>query len=390
IAKKDMLFVLENALHANNLNMVRDASGYRIVPASDGGIGAIDRAEGSGGVEPGYGMTVIPLEYVSGATLVKLLEGFAARPGAVRTDPTGKLLIVLGAGSERQFALDTVRSFDVDWLQGQSVGMYPVKNSTPEPVVSELEKIMDTGDSGLGHGLVKFEAVARLNSILIVATKPDLLRAAQRWISRLDEPSAASASVKVYKVRYGAAKHIAEMLTQIFVAGPGSAESPANEIAPSSGMKALTTEQRLTGGKPADPSAPAQGGAGAGPHGAAGQFGGVPVATLNSELGALGFGQGGSGGPQMPNVRVTADPANNSALIFANADEYKIIERTLNQLDRPRMQVAIEVTIAEVTLNDQLNYGVQFFLSNGALSNTLNGQIPSQVNNYSATPLGPP
>ena len=34
IAKKDMLFVLENALHANNLNMVRDASGYRIVPAN--------------------------------------------------------------------------------------------------------------------------------------------------------------------------------------------------------------------------------------------------------------------------------------------------------------------------------------------------------------------
>ncbi len=226
IAKKDMLFVLENALHANNLNMVRDASGYRIAPANDGGIGAIDRAAGSGGVEPGYGMTVIPLEYVSGPTLVKLLEGFATKPGAVRTDPTGKLLIVLGAGSERQFALDTVRSFDVDWLQGQSVGMYPVKNSTPEPVVSELEKIMDTGDAGLGHGLVKLEAVARLNAILVVAAKPELLRAAERWISRLDEPSAASASVKVYKVRYGDAKHIAEMLTQIFVASPGSAEVP--------------------------------------------------------------------------------------------------------------------------------------------------------------------
>ena len=58
-------------------------------------------------------------------------------------------------------------------------------------------------------------------------------------------------------MRYGDAKHIAEMLTQIFVAGPGSAESPTNEIAPSSGMKALTTEQRLTGGKPPDSSTPA-------------------------------------------------------------------------------------------------------------------------------------
>ncbi len=395
VAKKDMLFVLENALHENNLNMVRDSSGYRIAPANDGGVGAVDRAGGSANVEPGYGMTVIPLQYVSGTTLSKLLEGFAARPGAIRTDPSGKLLVVVGTGSERQSALDTVRSFDVDWLQGQSVGMYPVQNSTPEPVVGELEKIMDTGESGLGHGLVKFEAVSRLNSILIVASKPELLRAAARWISRLDEPSAASASVKVYKVRYGEAKQIAQLLQQIFVAGAGAAEPPTNEIAPSSGVKAMTTVDRLTGGKPNDSNNPAPGGAGANPRTAAAQFGAGPVATLNAELSSLGFSQGAPGGPQLlPNVRITPDTVNNSVLIYANADEYKIIERTLNQLDRPRLQVAIEVTIAEVTLNEQLNYGVQFFLHSGALSNTLTGQIPSLANNVlannaNATPVGP-
>ena len=393
IAKKDMLFVLEDALHANNLNMVRDGSGYKIVPANDVVVGAVDRAGGPGSVEPGFGVTVIPVQYVSGTTLSKLLEGFASRPGAIRTDPTGKLLIVLGTGSERQAALDTVRSFDVDWLQGQSVGMYPVKNSTPEPVVGELEKIMDTGESGLGHGLVKFEAVGRLNAILVVASKPDLLRAAARWISRLDEPSAASASVKVYKVRYGEAKQIAGMLSQIFTAGAGS-EAPTNEIAPSSGAKAMTTTQRLTGGKPPDSNTPTPVSAGAGAgskgRGAAGQSGGGPVATLNAELSSLGFGQGGAGGPQMPNVRITADAVNNSVLIYANDDEYKTIERTLNQLDRPKLQVAIEVTLAEVTLNQELNYGVQYFLHSGALSNTLNGQIPSVVNNYSSSPSGPP
>ena len=108
-----------------------------------------ERSTGQASAEPGYGLTVIPLQYVSGTTLTKLLEGFATRPGAIRTDPSGKLLIVVGTGSERQSAMDTVRSFDVDWLRGQSVGMYPVQNSTPEPIVGELEKIMDTGNSGL-------------------------------------------------------------------------------------------------------------------------------------------------------------------------------------------------------------------------------------------------
>jgi general secretion pathway protein D len=64
-----------------------------------------------------------------------------------------------------------------------------------------------------------------------------------------------------------------------------------------------------------------------------------------------------------------ADVPNNSVVIYANAEQYKIIERALNQLDRPRRQVAVELTLAEVTLTDQLSYGVQFFV--GSL-NTLN------------------
>ena len=160
IVRRDILFVLENSLHANNLVMVRDPIGYRIAPANEGGVGSVDRADGANGAEPGYGMTVIPLKYVSGATLTKLLEGLAAKPGAIRSDPSGNMLIVVGDGAERQSALETVRSFDVDWMAGQSVGVYPVQNSAPEPVVADLEKIMDSGDSGLGHGLVKFQAVA--------------------------------------------------------------------------------------------------------------------------------------------------------------------------------------------------------------------------------------
>jgi general secretion pathway protein D len=72
-------------------------------------------------------------------------------------------------------------------------------------------------------------------------------------------------------------------------------------------------------------------------------------------------------------------------LIYARPDEYKLVERTLIQLDRPKLQVAVDVTIAEVDLNDQLNYGVQFFLAGGAVSNTTGGQIPSLVNNVSTT-----
>ena len=81
-------------------------------------------------------------------------------------------------------------------------------------MVTELEKIMDSGESGLGHNLVKFQAIERQNSILVVASKPELLRTASLWISRLDKSSVASTGVKVYRVKYGDAKQMAALLMQ--------------------------------------------------------------------------------------------------------------------------------------------------------------------------------
>ena len=369
IAKGDMLYVLENALRVNNLLLVKDVVGYRILPATEGAIGSVDRPGADGAAEPGYGLTVIPVQYVSGETLVKLMEGFESKPGTIRTDPSGKILLVLGTGSERQAAVDTVRNFDVDWLRGQSVGIYPVYNGAPATLVTELEKIMDSGETGLSHNLVKFQAVERQNSILVVASKPELLRMASTWISRLDKSAVASTGVKVYRVKYGDAKQMATLLANMFTgAGAAGLESPSNQIAPNAGATTLSTVDRLTGGpRQETPSANAPP--------AAGQ--GAEAAAAISTAGTLGpLGAGGAGGAPLPNVRITADVANNSILVYSTEEDYRIIERALTQLDRPKLQVAVDVTIAEVTLNDQLDYGVQFFLDKGAVMNVSQSTLP--------------
>jgi general secretion pathway protein D len=61
-------------------------------------------------------------------------------------------------------------------------------------------------------------------------------------------------------------------------------------------------------------------------------------------------------------VRITADISNNSLVIYANQEHYKLIEQTIAQLDRPQLQVAIHATIAEITLNNDLRYGIQYFI----------------------------
>jgi general secretion pathway protein D len=49
-------------------------------------------------------------------------------------------VVVQGSGGDRRNAVETILSFDADWMRGQSVGIYPVRNSTPEPIIRELER----------------------------------------------------------------------------------------------------------------------------------------------------------------------------------------------------------------------------------------------------------
>jgi general secretion pathway protein D len=167
-----------------------------------------------------------------------------------------------------------------------------------------------------------------------------------------------------------------------------TADTPTNQLAPSSGAATLSTSERLTGGRPVSSniSNSNNGNNGQDAQAAAGQTGAPGTTGANSAFGGLqssalanafaSAGQGGSGSSILPNVRITADTVNNSILIYGNEESYKLIERTLNQVDRPKLQVAIDVTIAEVTLNDDLNYGVQFYLKNklGSLINSTSGQ----------------
>jgi general secretion pathway protein D len=396
VPKSDVLYVLESALRTSNVALVHERTGYRLVPAPE--------AVGSAGIDPdrdpaaGFGITAIPLQFVSVQTVMKLLDSFAAKPGAIRADQARNMLLVQGTGAERRAALDTVMSFDRDWMRGQSVGIYPIRNTTPEPVMAELEKIVDSGEGGLSQHLVKLQPIARMNAILVVSKKPELLRAIATWIHRLDNSETASTGVKVYRVRYGDARQIARLLNDIFLGGggAGSLDTAANQIAPGAGLSGMSTFDRLTGasqgstgvgGSPTPPNqAPIGSGFGSsglvGPGGTPSPNTGGPIrgggeppnpATLGGGTNTLAPGGGGLGGPGgpgqavLPGVRITADVVNNALLIYSNQENYRIIERAINQLDRPLLQVAIDLTIAEVTLNDQLNYGVQTLLQSANL-----------------------
>jgi general secretion pathway protein D len=412
VAKSDIIFVLESALRLSGVVLVRDPAGYRLSPLGDAiGSGRIDANAES--PEPGYGVSIVPLQYVSAQTIVKLLDSFATKPGSVRADATRNLLLIQGTGAERQSAVETVMSFDVDWMRGQSVGIYPLANSAPEPIIAELEKIMDSGDSGLSQNLVKLQAISRLNAILVVSRKPPLLQTAATWIRRLDRGDMARNSVHVYHVRFGEARQMARVLTDMFIGGSQSSlDNADNELAPGSGSSATSSAaDRLsmnTNNSNSSANGNSQSSTGSfasrfqSATGGTSGFGQSSQAAGGSQSAAGGalenHGTGGNGQPLMQGVRITPDTVNNELLIYADQGNYQIIESTLRQIDRPQLQVAIDATIAEVTLTNELSYGVQAFLTSknlglhpdqGSILNTQATAAPSTttttVNNVATT-----
>jgi len=378
VPKKDILFVLESALRFNGVILVHDSTGYHLMPLGDA-VGA-GNVEASGRHEPGYGISVVPLQYVSAQTLLKLLDSFALKPGTVRAEPRRNLLLVQGTGPERRTAVESILSFDADWMRGQSVGIFPVVNANPEPIAAELEKILDSGENGLGRDVVKFQVINRMNAIMVVTPKPDVMHIAETWIQRLDNASADKNSVHVYHVKYGDARQIARVLTDMFIGGSSAAaaDTNANPLAPGTGATASTSGSSLSGGNQSQISgglgSQSSTGGGFGSQSSSGSlvanrgFGGTPAsgAASGSTLGSTTDLRGGSSGSNKPileGVRITPDTVNNTLLIYADRQNYRIIENTLRQLDRPQLQVAIDATVAEVTLNDTLNYGVQTFLT---------------------------
>jgi general secretion pathway protein D len=380
VPKSDLVFVLESVLRMNNIVLIRDNVGYRLVPLGDA-VGGGNTDAVAGQAEPGYGVSVLPLHYVSATALVKLLDSFATRPGTVRGDAARNILVIQGTGPERRSTMETALSFDVDWMRGQSIGIFPVQYSNPEPIIAELEKILDTGEGGLSQGNIKFQTMARMNGILVVTKKPDLIRAAETWIKRLDTTDVNRTGVHVYRVNYGEAKQVAKVLNDIFTGGGGNSsfDTPSS-TAPRSASERLSSGGSGNGQSGLGGSGGSQSGLGggqtssnrsgnsAGFQSTIGQSNNANANALEGRgagMAGLGSGAGGNGAPLLEGVRITSDASSNSLLIYASNENYQLILRTLSQLDRPQLQVAIDATVAEVTLNDTLSYGVQFYLQQG-------------------------
>ena len=404
------VFLLESALQANGLALVRDARGTFHAGRADAlknVAGSIRQFSGSNpSIPPGYGAVIIPLQYIGAGEMASILRPMVAPEAIVRVDTVRNLLVMMGTRTQAEGWMDLVNTFDVDLLKGMSVGVFPLKHATVKEVEAALRLVSGGGSAGsaspltgsalpgtatattspaavaaagsatLGEsnpffGALRIMPIERINSILVVTPRAAYLDEARRWIDRLDKPSDGGAEPQlfIYPVQNGNARHLAGVLGGLFGGSTGGTAATANNgIAPGLGSTTGNSFGQAGGGN---------------------TFGNTSMGGLgNSRTGlasALTSGGAGSGGlnslnrtntPAATNqaaatamlgtIRVVADDLNNSILVWGTRSEFNKIEATLKRLDLPLTQVLIDASIIEVTLDDSLQYGLQWTFSGDA------------------------
>lgn len=87
------------------------------------------------------------------------------------------------------------------------------------------------------------------------------------------------------------------------------------------------------------------------------------------------------GAPIEGSARVVADDTKNAVIVWGNDTEQESFSKLIQSLDTTPIQVLLESTIAEVTLNDELNFGLRWFFEKGEIKGTFsdaaNGAIAS-------------
>ncbi|MDY0250849.1 MAG: type II secretion system secretin GspD [Pseudomonas sp.] len=336
VPQEALLDMLESALEAQGIALVKGSNGIYRVGSSVGVRSEVPVALREAVATRGYSVRIIPLKYLSVLEAEKILTPLGMKDSILRVDPLRNILMLGASAPQMKNALRTLNMLDVDVLSGMSFGIYEIVNLDAGLLVERVEKIIGDPELGSLAGATKLITLDEINSVMVVAPNSSQLSAVSSWLKRLDnvglglEDEQAGSQLYVYSVENGEATDLANLLGQIFGGSDSTTSSPTTSGSSAPGLG--QTELSSTGSAVSSQTS------------RSGRTGSTSTETL------LG-------------TRIVADEVNNSLLIMAAPKEWRSIRSALDKMDKLPAQVLVEVSIWEVTLKDELDYGVEWFFN---------------------------
>ena len=339
ISMDQAMGVLEMLLAWNNATLVYKDGRYTVLPVSQAIPGNLIPRTGPALEARGYEIRAVPLKYISATAMQEMLQPYARQGSIIKADNTRAMILIAGTRADLEAYLQTIEIFDVDWLAGMSVGVFPLERVEASTVVPEIEKIFGEGGPTPLAGLFRFLPIERINAVLVITPQPEYLDDAEAWLRKLDRGGNESGSqLYVYYVKNVKAVDLSEKLTEIFT-GQTSSKSSKGPTGVGGVVPGVESVEIKTADSKNSPSKPANA-----PRAATGNDG---ISIVQSD-----------------EIRITSIEESNALMIRATPSEYDSILGAIKRLDIVPLQVHIEAKVLQVDLTDDLAFGVKWFFKN--------------------------
>ena len=396
LTKEELLPTLEMVLRMNNAALVKDGKIYHIEPTADALYTSDLSAKAAG-----YQTRIIPVKNVAVQDVVDIIKPLVHEKTILNVDRKRNILVASGTADEINRVIDMINTFDIDVLKGRSFGVFTLVHVDPAIVIKELQDIFSSKGKGKEDSdFLQFIPIKRLNAILAVTHQARYLDDVDSWISRLDKANTASGGgVNVYKVQHVDAKKLASTLSQIF-SGSKTSDSSA-KVAP--GEIADTLSSQDTSGSSSSMGSSSGNSLNSNDNSGlsssnnsssisndnmTANLGVFAANGLEEDLSLSKESSGNSSGSFISNlgkVKIIPDSPNNSIIIVASAQDYETILPVITQLDVMPLQVLIDATVVEVTLKNELQYGISWYLNHGNSNAIINGAPVSSATSTAGT-----
>jgi general secretion pathway protein D len=388
LARAQLVPALQTLLSQNGATMVQAGELYRVLLSA-----AVPGAAASGPATAGA--AVVPLRYAQADDLAKVLQPFVGAGGRIAAVPASNALLVSGEPDSRNSLVELIRAFDVDALAGQSYALLPVTSGGARDFATQLQDALRSDGSSTLASQVRVVPMDRVDAVLVVSARPGYIEAARRIYALVEHARRSTVrSWYVYYLQNSKSNDIANVLQHAFTPNNVTAQ-PTTERQPGATAPGMATQiQSGAAGSGATPGASTPGlgatpgtsgtgglgglGAGATPTPQAAQPDQSAQVSTSPLLGGLDKGNGSE--TDVDAMRIVPNPQNNAILIYGTREEEDTVVAMLRKIDILPLQVRIDAIVAEVDLNDTLQYGTQYYFKqgglNGALTAAFNSNIP--------------
>lgn len=328
IPVEEVLPILETIFEVNNVAAVKMGNIYKVIPIKDAQKQLLlpkMRETLKDETSPDrIILQIVPLRYIASTEMDKILKRFIGKGGDCVDYADRNTLIIVDTAANVRKLLGLIDAVDVSIFDSTHVQFYELKEAEAVDLAKELEELF--GAFGMdpkkkkGGEFISFIPIERMNIILAVSTNPEAFDKVSEWVQKLDAVRAdIDEQIYIYFVENAKAVDIADIVKELY-----GEERSARDKKPTTRTTSRTTPQKTR----------------------------TPAAKTATAKTSLTGTKG--------EITIVVDETNNAIVVRALPQDYSKILKTIKMLDIIPRQVLIEVLIAEVGLDENTEFGVEW------------------------------